>query len=248
MHRNKDTSFHLQIGCSPITWFNQWNVNGNVTVLLPAFSETATGIKEVCIDVEVNCCIFPCRKASLDRWLTAQSPWTPSMNKEINYCLLSHHNFEGGLFLCTDKLSDIYSLSPAVSRVILLFTSLQFSSVWLLSRVRLCDPLDCSTPGSSIFYYLPEFAQNSYPLSRWCHPVTSSSVIPFSSCPQSFPASGSFSVSQLFASGGQRTGASASASVLPMNILTWFPLGLTGLISLMKNGFIMSKTEERLRN
>ena len=60
-----------------------------------------------------------------------------ALNKEINYCLLSHHNFEGGLFLCTDKLSDIYSLSPAVSRVILLFTSLQFSSVWLLSRVRL---------------------------------------------------------------------------------------------------------------
>ena len=73
---------------------------------------------------------------------------------------------------------------------------------------------------------------NSRPSSQWCHPAISSSVIPFSSCPQSFPASGSFQMSQLFASGGQCIGASASASVLPMNILGWCPLGLTGLISL----------------
>jgi len=72
---------------------------------------------------------------------------------------------------------------------------------------------------------------NSCPLSQWCHPTISSSVIPFS-CLQSFPASGSFPVSQLFTSGGQRIGASASASVLPVNIQGWFPLGLTGLISL----------------
>ena len=73
---------------------------------------------------------------------------------------------------------------------------------------------------------------NSCPLSRWCHPMISSSVVPFFSCPQSFPASGSFLMSQLFASGGQSIGASASALVLPMNIQDWFPLGLTGLISL----------------
>ena len=120
--------------------------------------------------------------------------------------------------------------------------------VQLLSHVWLCDPIDCSMPGPSVLYCLPELAQNSYPLSQWCHPVTSSSVSPFSSCPQSFPGSGSFLMSQLFASGGQRIGASASASVLPMNILSCFPLGLTGLISLMKNGSIMSKTEETLRN
>ena len=66
------------------------------------------------------------------------------------------------------------------------------------------------------------------PLSQWCHPTISSSVIPFSSCPQSFPASGSFQMSQLFASGGQSIGPSASTSVLPMNIQDWSPLGWTG--------------------
>ena len=74
---------------------------------------------------------------------------------------------------------------------------------------------------------------NSCPLSRWCHPTISCSVILFSSCPPSFSASGSFPVSCLFASGGQSIGASASASVLPMNIQGWFPLELTGLISLL---------------
>ena len=71
---------------------------------------------------------------------------------------------------------------------------------------------------------------NPCPLSRWCHPTISSSVVPFSSCPQSFPASGSFPMSQFFASGSQRILASASASVLPMNIQDWFPLGWTALI------------------
>ena len=70
------------------------------------------------------------------------------------------------------------------------------------------------------------------PSSRWCHPTISSSVVPFSSCLQSFPESGSFSMSQFFTSGGRSTGASASASVLPVNIQDWFPLELTGLISL----------------
>ena len=70
---------------------------------------------------------------------------------------------------------------------------------------------------------------NSCPLSRWCHPTISSSVVPFFSCLQSFPASGSFPMSLFFPSGGQRIGASASASVLPVNIQDWFPLELTGL-------------------
>ena len=79
---------------------------------------------------------------------------------------------------------------------------------------------------------------NSCPLSWWCHPTISSSVVLFSSHLQSFPASGSFPVSQLFASGGQSIGVSASASILPMNIQDWFPLGWTGLISLLsKNLF-----------
>ena len=78
----------------------------------------------------------------------------------------------------------------------------------------------------------PRAYSNSCPLSWWCHPTTSSSVILFSSCLQLFSASGAFPMSQFFASGGQSTGASPSASVLPMNIQDWFPLGLTGLISL----------------
>ena len=76
----------------------------------------------------------------------------------------------------------------------------------------------------------PRACSNSCPLSRWCHPTISSSVIPFSSCLQSFPASGSFPMSQFFSSGGQSTG--ASASVLSMNFQDWFPLGWTSWISL----------------
>ena len=82
----------------------------------------------------------------------------------------------------------------------------------------------------------PRVCSNSYPLSRWCHPTISSSVALFSSCPQSFPASGCFSMSNFFISGGQSIEASASASVLPMNIQGWFLLGLTGLICLLSKG------------
>ena len=94
----------------------------------------------------------------------------------------------------------------------------------------LCNPMECSTPGFPVFHYLPRVCSNACPLSRWCHPVISSSVVPFSSCLQSFPESGSFPVVWLFASGGQSIGASASVSVLLMNIQGWFPLGFTGLI------------------
>ena len=81
--------------------------------------------------------------------------------------------------------------------------------------------------------FSPRVCSNSCPLSQWYHPTSSSSVIPFSSCPQSFPASGSFQMSQLFTTGGQSIGAPASTSVLPMTIQGWFPLGLTGLIPLL---------------
>ena len=92
----------------------------------------------------------------------------------------------------------------------------------------------------------PRACSNSCPSSQWCHPTILSSVhlILFSSCPQSFPVSGSFPVSQLFALGGQRIGVSASASDLPMNIQGWFPLGLTGLILMSKglSGVFFSTT------
>ena len=94
-----------------------------------------------------------------------------------------------------------------------------------LQHARLSCPLP--SPGA---------CSNSRPLNQWCHPVISSSVIPFSSCLQSFPASGSFSMSQLFPLGGYSIGTSASASVLPMNIQGWLPLGLTDLISLSSKG------------
>ena len=82
----------------------------------------------------------------------------------------------------------------------------------------------------------PRVYSNSCPLSRWCHPTTSSSVIPFSSCLQSFPTSGSFQMIQFFTSGDQTIGVSASASVLSMNIQDWFPLGWTDWISLQPKG------------
>ena len=82
----------------------------------------------------------------------------------------------------------------------------------------------------------PGVCSNLYPLSHWCYPTISSSVVPFSSCPQSFPASGSFPMSQFFDSGGQRIGISASATVLPMNIQDSFHLGFPGLISLQSKG------------
>ena len=88
--------------------------------------------------------------------------------------------------------------------------------------------LPCPSPS-------PGACSNSCLLSQWCHPIISSSVVPFSSCLQSFPASNYFPVSRFFVSGGQSIGASASASVPPMNIQDWFPLGWTGRISLQSN-------------
>ena len=95
-----------------------------------------------------------------------------------------------------------------------------------LQHARL--PCPSPTPGA---------CSNSCPLSQWCHSTISSSIVPFSSCLQSFPASGSFQMSQFFITVSQRIGISASASVLPMNIQDWFPLGLTGWISLQSMGF-----------
>ena len=104
-----------------------------------------------------------------------------------------------------------------------------------------CDPMDCSMPGSSVLYYLPEFAQiHVHQVTDAIQPSISSSIVPFSSCSQSFPASGSFPKSQLFTSDGQSIGASVSASVFPVNIQDWFPSGLAGLISLQSKGLLKS--------
>ena len=113
------------------------------------------------------------------------------------------------------------------------FSSVQFrrsvvsDSLWPHESQHSRPPCPSPTPG---------LWSNSCPLSQWLHSAISSSVIPFSSCPQSLPVSRYFLMSQLFAWGGQSTGVSASASVLPMNTEDWFPLGWTGWISLQSNG------------
>ena len=111
----------------------------------------------------------------------------------------------------------------------------QFSSVAHLCPT-LCNPMNRSMPGLPVHHQLPESTQTHvHWLSQWCHPTISSSVIPFS-CLQSFPASGSFQMSQLFASGGQSIGVSALASVLPVNTQDWSSLGWTGWISFQSKG------------
>ena len=113
------------------------------------------------------------------------------------------------------------------------FNSVQFSRsvmsdpLWLHELQHSRPPFPSPTP---------RVYPNSCPSSLWCHPTISSSVVPFSFCPQSFPASGSFQMNQLFASGGQSIGVSDSTSVLPMNIQDWTPLGWTGWINLQSKG------------
>ena len=108
-------------------------------------------------------------------------------------------------------------------------------SVQSLSRVQLFATPWTAALQASLFTTLRVYS-NSCPLNQWCHPTISSSVVPFSSRLQSFPASGSFQMSYLFASGGQSIRVSALASVIPMNIQDWFPLGWTGWISLRSKG------------
>ena len=111
--------------------------------------------------------------------------------------------------------------------------SIQFSCSVVSDLLRLHGlqqaRLPCPSPTLRVY-------SNSCPLSRWCHPTILSSIVPFSCCPQSFPASESFPMSQLFAWGGQSIGVSASASVLPINTQDWSPLGWTGWISLQSKG------------
>ena len=124
------------------------------------------------------------------------------------------------------------------------FSSVQsLSCVWLFVTHGLQHArLPCPSPTPWVY-------SNSCPLSQWCHPTISSSVVPFSSCLQSFPASESFQMSRLFASGGQSIGVSASTSVLPMNIQDWSPLEWTGWISLQSKGLsrVFSNTRVQKR-
>ena len=128
---------------------------------------------------------------------------------------------------------SVLEKQPGVNYKYLQFSSVQFrcsvtsDSLWPHGSQHARPPCPSPTPG---------VYSNSCPSSQWCHPAISSSVVPFSSCPQSLPASGSFPMSQLFTWGGQSTEVSASASVLPMNTQDWSPLGWTGWISLQSKG------------
>ena len=116
------------------------------------------------------------------------------------------------------------------------YGSSEISSVQSLSSVRLFATPWTTACQASLSITNSQRLPNSRPLSWWCHPTISSSVVPFSSCPQYFPASGSFQMSQLFTSGGQSIGVSASTSVLPVSTQDWSPLGWTGWISSQSKG------------
>ena len=126
----------------------------------------------------------------------------------------------------------------------MLFSSVQFSCSVMSDSLQPHElqhaRLPCPSP-------TPRVHPNSCPSSQWCHPIISSSVVPFSACPQSFPASGSFQISQLFTSGGQSIGVSTSTSVLPVDTQDWSPLGWTGWISLQSKGLsrVFSNTTVR---
>ena len=144
----------------------------------------------------------------------------------------------GLISLQPEGLSRVFSRTNSLALSLLYgptltFVSVQFSCSVVSDSLQPCEPQHARPPCPSP---TPEVHQNPCPLCRWCHPTISSSVVPFSSCPQSFQASGSFQMSQLSASGGQSIGVSATTSVLPMNTQDWSPLGWTGWISLQSKG------------
>ena len=155
----------------------------------------------------------------MEAWMDA------SRSKQTEHCVWKLSQLAGvGQPFCP----TFFFLAPLLKYLILQFScSVVSDSLRLHGLQHARSPCPSPTPG---------IYSNSCLLSWWCHPKISSSFVPFSSCLQSFPASGSFQMSQLFTSGGQSIGASASVSVLPMNIQDWFPLGWAGWISLQTKG------------
>ena len=143
--------------------------------------------------------------------------------------------------MCFDTLT-YWKMFITIALAITLITSAQFRSVLSLSRVQFFATPWIAACQASLSILNSRACSNSCPPSWWCHPTISTSVFPLSSYLQSFPASGSFLVSQLFISGGQNIETSASASVLPMNVQGWFPLELTGLILLLETWYTHSSS------
>ena len=175
----------------------------------------------------------------------SETPWTEAHQASLSMRFSQQEYWNGVSFPPPGYLPDV-GITPLAPTPLALargfFTPsatwgalcIQFSSVAQLCLTLWPHGLQhsmppCPTPTPGVY-------SNSCPLSQWCRPTISSSVVPFSSCPQSLPASGSFPRSQLFAAGGQNIGVSASTSVLPMNTQDWSPLGWTGWISLQSKG------------
>ena len=148
----------------------------------------------------------------------------------LNRRLMENFTMKGSDCLTLNRLINLSTTDNDTIR------NVQFSSVQSLSHVRLFATPWIIAHQASLSITSSRVHSNSCPSSRWWHPAISSSVVPFSSSPQSLPTSGSFPMSQLFAWGGQSIGVSASASVLPVNTQDWAPLGWTGWISLLSKG------------
>ena len=154
-------------------------------------------------------------------WENEKFLWVVILHNNMNLNMSLNHTYKNSKFYVTFYHNKIVTIE--------LFSSNQFSPSVVSDSLRPHESQHARPPCPSP---TPRVHPNSCPSSRWCHPATSSSVVPFSSWPQSLSASESFPMSQLFTWGGQSTGVSALASVLPMNTQDWFPLEWTGWISL----------------
>ena len=185
---------------------------------------------------------FNYRILSRDSWC-----WLfPDAQQDVEYLEPWSYNWEifvispGSVLAKWVNMGNLHNLTELLSYTVQFSSSVVSDSLQTHGSQHAKPPCPSPTPGVH---------PDSCPLNQWFHPAISFTVVPFSSCPQSLPASGSFPISQFFTSGGQSTGALASASVLPMNIQSWFPLGLTGWISLQSKGLsrVFSSTTSKTK-